>query len=353
MIPRILPGMLLAASLMTFSTGCYDRWTGNYSELPELDGKHEAVLERVELIPEEREKRRNILIEAAKMKKTVYTINGGDKLEIRVYNHPDLSVKTVVTPDGIVGLVLVGEIKISGLTLGQASQKIADALSKYIRNPKVGIAPFEIVSETVSIAGSVSHPGVYVISDGMRLADLFAKAGGTATRFLDGQTIDAADFDHSVFIRNNKVIPVDFNEAIERGNPLHNIELLRGDYVFIATREDGMIFVCGAVKSPARHVWTRRKGLIELLSESGWVLETHWKNAIIIRGGLANPTMYKVDLDGILRGERPNIALKSGDIIYVPHDNISEYNVFVRKLLPTAQLVNMLITPATWMSSHF
>ena len=71
MIPRILPGMLLAASLMTFSTGCYDRWTGNYSELKELDGKNEAVLERAELTPEEREKRRNILVEASKMKKTV------------------------------------------------------------------------------------------------------------------------------------------------------------------------------------------------------------------------------------------------------------------------------------------
>jgi polysaccharide export outer membrane protein len=353
MIPRVLPGMLLAAFLMTFSTGCYDRWTGNYSELQELDGKHDAVLERAELTPEEREKRRNILIEAAKLKKSVYTINGGDKLEIRVYNHPDLSVKTVVTPDGMVGLVLIGEIKIAGLTLGQASQKIADALSKYIRNPKVGISPFEIASETVSIAGSVSHSGIYVIFDGMRLADLFAKAGGTATRYLDGQTIDAADLDHSVFIRDNKILPVDFPEAIERGNPLHNLELRRGDYVYIATREDSMVFITGAVKSPGRHVWTRKKGLLEHLTESGWVQETHWKNVIIIRGGLANPTMYKVDLDGIVRGERPNVALKSGDIIYVPHDNISEYNVFIRKLIPTAQLINMMLTPATWMSSHF
>ena len=35
-------------------------------------------------------------------------------------------------------------------------------------------------------------------------------------------------------------------------------------------------------------------------------------------------------------------GIKSGDIVYVPKDNLSEYNVFVRKLLPTAQLVNLL-----------
>ena len=353
MIPRILPGMLLTAFLMTFSTGCYDRWTGNYSDIPELDGKHNAILEKSELTPEERDKRRLILQETAKTKKLIYTINGGDKLDIRVYNHPDLSVKTVVTPDGMIGMVLIGEIKISGLTLGQASQKIADALAKYIRNPKVGISPIEIVSETVSIAGSVSSPGVYVIADGMRLADLFAKAGGAASRFLDGQTLSAADYANSVFIRNNKIIPVDFVEAIERGNPLHNLELHRGDYIFIAAREESQVYVIGEVKRPGRHVWTRNSGLLEMLGECGWLNEIYWKHAVIIRGGLANPTMYKVDLDGIIRGERPNVALRSGDIVYIPKDNISEYNVFVRKLLPTAQLVNMLITPATWMSSHF
>ena len=60
-----------------------------------------------------------------------------------------------------------------------------------------------------------------------------------------------------------------------------------------------------------------------------------------------------VDLDRILCGKAPNVRLKSGDIVYVPKDNISEYNVFIRKLMPTAQLVNMLVTPATWWSAQF
>ena len=81
--------------------------------------------------------------------------------------------------------------------------------------------------------------------------------------------------------------------------------------------------------------------------------DTRWSHAIIIRGGLANPVMYKVDVDRILCGKAPNVRLKSGDIVYVPKDNISEYNVFIRKLMPTAQLVNMLVTPATWWSAQF
>jgi hypothetical protein len=39
--------------------------------------------------------------------------------------------------------------------------------------------------------------------------------------------------------------------------------------------------------------------------------------------------------------------LKSGDIIYVPKDNLSEYNVFAKKLLPTAQIINLVTTRVT------
>ena len=352
MIMRFPAGLLFTAFLISCLVGCYNsRWTGNYDKIPELDYKHVAVIDKNELSNAEKQKRDEYLKKIAAEKIPVYTINGGDQLEIRVYNHNDLMTRTIVTPDGYLGMVLIGEIKVSGLTLAQASKKIEDALSKYIRNPKVGISPFEIVSETATISGAVSKSGIYPIVNGMRLADLFAKAGGSESRLFDGQTVSAADFPNSLFIRNNKVIPVDFVRAIEFGDPIHNIPLRRGDYVFIAARESSQIFLVGDVKHPKQFLWHREFGLLELLSEGGWMNETHWENVIIIRGGLSNPKMFKVNVDGILAGKLPNVALKSGDIVYVPHDNISEYNVFVRKLFPTAQLINMLITPAAWVGT--
>ena len=88
-------------------------------------------------------------------------------------------------------------------------------------------------------------------------------------------------------------------------------------------------------------------GLIETLTAAGWMLDTHWKHVIIIRDGLSHPKLYKVDVDGIVAGKCRNIPLKSGDIVYVPKDDISEYNVFVKKLMPTAQLVNLLTSRVT------
>lgn len=352
MTSRFSLPLLISALAALFLTGCYDRWTGNYDEVPELKPNNSAIVAVSEFSKKDIEERRKILKQVIAEKPPVYTINGGDKLSIMVYNHSDLSVQTIVTPDGYIGMVLVGQIKIAGLTLDQASRKIEEALAKYIRNPKVGLYPYEIVSETVTISGAVSKPGIYTISNGMRLSEIFARSGGAASRLYDGQTLSAADYASSIFIRNKKHVPVDFSLAIEKGDPLHNIVLRSGDYIYIAAREDSMVYLMGEVKRPGRFMWNRNLGLLELITYGGWLNDTYWNYAIIIRGGLSNPKMYKVDLDAIIHGPHRNIPVQAGDIVFIPKDNISEYNVFVRKLFPTAQLINMLLTPAAWVSGN-
>ena len=61
---------------------------------------------------------------------------------------------------------------------------------------------------------------------------------------------------------------------------------------------------------------------------------------------MANPRFYRVDIDGILQGRCANVRLQPGDVVYIPHDNVSEYNVFVRKLLPSAQFLSTFTFPA-------
>ena len=347
---RIFTLLLPAVALLL--GGCYfDRLTGQYDEVPELEAGRSALLEQSEAVEITEADREKLLTALEKEAEVPYTINAGDNISITVYNNPDLAVKTAVTPDGYVGMVFIGQVKLAGLTLEEAVKLIEEKLSKYIRNPKVGISPIEIRSETVTIAGAIAKPGMYDITNGMRLADLIAKAGGCATRYYDGQTLDASDLDRSVFLRHDKVVPLDFRLAINSGLRPHNMLLRKGDYIYIAPREESMVYLVGDVKKPYRHIWSQNLGVLELLSDSGWVNETCWSHVIIIRGGVAHPKMYKVDLDGILAGKKSNVHLLAGDIVYVPRDNISEYNVFVRKLLPTGQLLNMLTTPMAWYST--
>ena len=269
-------------------------------------------------------------------------MNSGDKVEIRVYDHPDLGITTRIGPDGMVGFAFIGQIKLSGQTIARGAESIREGLEPFVKNPVVSITVLEVHSETATIAGACAKPGVYNISNSTRLADFYAMAGSSAGRLFNGVSVDVADLEHSVLIRAGEVLPVDFRKAIERGDAMNNVRIRKGDYVYVAQRMESYVIICGEVASPHKRLYEPGMGLVETLTAAGWMKETHWKHVIIIRDGLANPKLYKVNIDGILAGKCCNVRLKAGDIVYVPKDDLSEYNVFVKKLLPTAQLFNLV-----------
>ena len=340
---------LAAAALAAALAGCYsDRWTGNYSEA--FNGELEednAILETSGRDEETERKRVEFLRALWEEDLPPYRVNAGDKIEIRVYGHDDLNVTTRVSPDGSVGMLFLGQVDVAGRTIMEARDAIEKGLEPYIKHPVVGVTVLEVDSETITVSGACERPGLYPISSATRLADAYALAGGTAVRLFHGITIDVADMEHSMLIRDGQILPVDFQKAIEQGDPLDNVLVRKGDYIFIAQRMESSVTVCGEIGSPQKRLYQAPMGLIETLTDCGWMKENHWSHVIIIRNGLADPKMYKVDVDGILAGKCKNVFLQQNDIVYVPKDNLSEFNVFVRKLLPTAQLINLLTSRVT------
>ena len=342
--------LLVLAVFGTFFAGCYwDRLTFNYGSVGDegFSGEDSAVLESSGLSEEDLKRQEKRLQEIATEEEPVYRMNAGDEIEIRVYGHEDLGMTTRIGPDGVIGFAFMGQVKLSGLTIAEGAEQIRAGLAPYVKNPVVSITVKDILSETATIAGACAKPGVYGISNSTRLADLYAMAGASASRLFDGANVDVADLEHSAFFRNGEIIPINFKKAIDGGVLLHNIRIRKGDYVFIAQRLESAVTICGEVKRPHKRLYEPGMGLIETLTAAGWTLDTHWQHVIIIRDGLTSPKMYKIDVDGILAGKCRNVTLKANDIVYVPKDNLSEYNVFVRKLLPTAQLINLVSSRVT------
>ena len=325
--------------------GCYtDRMTSNYNDVFEVTNTDDdsAILDESGRTAEEEARIRKRLMELEMEEEPAYHMNAGDQVEIRVYDHPDLGMTTRIGPDGMVGIAFMGQVKLSGQTIAQGAECIREGLAPYVKNPVVSITVLDVQSETATIAGSCAKPGVYGISNSTRLADFYAMAGSSANRLFNGVHVDVADLEHSIFVRRGELLPVDFIKAISKGDMLHNIRVRKGDYVFIAQRMEASVIICGEVKNPHKRLFEAGMGLIETLTSAGWMKDEHWSHVIIIRDGLAHPKLYKVDVDGILAGKCRNILLKAGDIVYVPKDNISEYNVFVKKLMPTVQLFNLM-----------
>ena len=345
--------VLAVAALAALLAGCYPRrWTTNYNKALNWDlESSNAVLETTGRDAETEKKRIEALKAIWAEEAPPYRLNAGDEIEIRVYGHDELNVTTRVSPDGCVGMLFVGQVHVAGRTIIESRDAIEKGLEPYIKHPVVGVTVLRVDSETVTISGACHEPGLYNISASTRLADAYAQAGGTATRLFHGITIDVADLEHSVLIRDGKILPVDFQRAIEQGDPLDNILVRKSDYIFIAQRMESSVTVCGEISNPQKRLYQAPMGLIETLSDCGWMLDDHWSHVIIIRDGLSDPKMYKVDVDGILAGKCQNVYLKPNDIVYVPKDTLSEYNVFVKKLFPTAQLINMITSRITTFTS--
>jgi len=281
-----------------------------------------------------------------------YRIHSGDTFTIKVYENPELEAQdVVVTPDGQIALMLVGTCNLLGKTLTEVVEELEKRYGEYIRNPKVAVIPRIIASQSATIAGKVNEPGQYPVNNRTRLADFLAMGNGTPTELFNGQGFELADFSSSFIVRDNERLPVNF-ERVLQGDPLHNIAIHPGDYVYITSRANRLVGVMGEVHLPSFIVWYENMGLLEAIVNARGLKEGYWENVIVIRGGMADPILYRVNIDDVLSGKIPNPALLSNDIVYVPRDALGEYNVFVRKLFPTGQLLNMLLSPISFWSTR-
>ncbi len=111
------------------------------------------------------------------LEETQFAIDAFDTVEISVYDHPDLSITSEVSEDGIVRMPLLEEVKIEDLTPKQAGAKIESLLEAgYLANPRVSV---EIVKYApFSIYGAVNEPGEYQLRGPYTLEDALVTAEG-------------------------------------------------------------------------------------------------------------------------------------------------------------------------------
>jgi polysaccharide export outer membrane protein len=109
-----------------------------------------------------------------------YRIGVGDKINVRVFQVPDLSFDNlVIDTSGNVQLPLIGAVRGSGRTPGEMSSDIAARLSaRYLRDPQVTVTVTEAASQKITIDGAVTKPGVYEMRGSTSLLQAVAMAEG-------------------------------------------------------------------------------------------------------------------------------------------------------------------------------
>src|SRR6185437_3089685 len=93
-----------------------------------------------------------------------YVIGPQDALDVQVFGVPALSGTVQVDNTGYVSLPLLGRVKASGRTTNELSKRIAAELNKkYVKDPIVTVTTKDAASQKITVAGSVSKPGLYQI----------------------------------------------------------------------------------------------------------------------------------------------------------------------------------------------
>jgi len=109
----------------------------------------------------------------------VYKLGPLDKLVIDVLAIQLTDRKVTVDGSGNITLPVAGMVKVGGLTLGQATDEIAERLRQgHVRNPQVSVNLDDPVSSFVTVDGQVKKPGNYPVLPGLTLVRAVASAQG-------------------------------------------------------------------------------------------------------------------------------------------------------------------------------
>jgi polysaccharide export outer membrane protein len=191
-----------------------------------------------------------------------YILGPGDVLKISVYDNDDLLTVTRVSDDGYILMPLLGQVKVQGLTVSNASAYIAGLLADgYIINPQVNVFVEEFRSKKAIVLGQVSKPGLIEMSGPTSFLELISKAGGLAPEYGETATVKRKGQG------KDDVIFIDLRSLIEGGDLSQNIAVRDGDTIYVS--KAGMCYVTGEVKSPDAYKCGNNITVLKLIALAG------------------------------------------------------------------------------------
>ena len=110
-----------------------------------------------------------------------HTLTTGDVFEIRFPFSPEFNDKITVGEDGTVAPKMNGKVVVGGLTVNEATQRLAALYAKQIRYPTLSLTVRSYAPEVLWVEGDVAKPGLIRSDLPLTLERAIAEAGGLKT----------------------------------------------------------------------------------------------------------------------------------------------------------------------------
>ena len=176
---------------------------------------------------------KEVLDEAAKPVSKEFLLGPEDVVEVTVWRNQDLSRTTIVRPDGMISLPLIGDVQASGMTAAQVADRIAKRLSEFKENPSVSVNVKEVNSYFIYVMGEVLKPGKYPLKSYATVLQGVSLAGGF-TPFASRNGMAVLRTTRNVKGEERHLrIPAGFDDLVRAKGPIGNFTLMSGDTIVV------------------------------------------------------------------------------------------------------------------------
>ena len=171
-----------------------------------------------------------------------YRIGSQDLIEIQVFGLQELKREVRVNGKGLIGLPLIGSVRVGGLTTAEAEAMIGGLYRKdHLQNPEVSVFIKEFTRQRFTVEGGVARPGMYPLKGPTTLMQGLALAGGQGSL---GDLHDVTLFRTEDGERRATKLDVEKIRSAEAPDPL-----LQPDDLIVVNRSPTRVFLRDSVFS--------------------------------------------------------------------------------------------------------
>jgi len=274
-----------------------------------------------------------------------YIVGPEDALQITVLESDKLSTLARVDGTGEIRLLLVGNVKVSGMTTTEIAEKLTRLYKEggYLVNPQIMVSVKDFGHQRVSVSGAVNKAGYYPLIGPRTLLEVLGMAEGLSEKAGDKvhimrprnvsentpQSGQRAEF-------NADTIVVDLPRLLLKDEVELNVQIRNGDVVFVPFARSA--YVIGAVTKPGNVILQENLTLSKAVSLcQGKDIRLASNYVTILRvDDSGNRQTIPFDLEQVLRGRQEDIALQPNDIVYVHESKARRFFYDLKLFMPSS-----------------
>lgn len=108
----------------------------------------------------------------------LYRLGPSDTISVRFVYNPEFNESVQIRPDGRISLGFVGDLFVSGFTIGELTEHLQSLYQSILRRPVLSIQVTNYASQKFFVGGEVQKPGMFVLAGSQTVLGAILEAGG-------------------------------------------------------------------------------------------------------------------------------------------------------------------------------